>query len=77
MEVVNHAKRLSHKERLLSLLSDHKWHGMRECMEHGGMRYGARLHELKHEGWPVEKRLVFADVYEYRLAPRAGQLELL
>lgn len=70
-------RRLSHRQALLALLSDCRWHGMRECLEVGGYRYGARIFSLRKEGFDIETRHVFGDVYEYKWNRRPKQMELL
>ena len=70
-------KRVSHKQALLTLLSDGRWHTMRQMQEAGGYRYGGRLHELRKAGHKIDTRNVFGDVFEYRLDLTPGQLELL
>ena len=67
-------KRLTHKDALFALMQDGRWHHMAEMQRVGGWRYGARLHELKNQGWQYEKRSVGNDVFEYRLLIEARQL---
>lgn len=44
----------SARDRLLDLLSDFEWHTYKECHLVGGVRYGARILELKRLGYKVE-----------------------
>lgn len=47
---------LSKREALLRLLSDLGWHEHHELSRVGGVRYGARLLELKRLGYTIESR---------------------
>ena len=62
-------RRLTHKEALLMLLSDHQPHHMRELIAAGGYRYGGRLHELRQEGWEIETVRLGVGEYAYWLVP--------
>jgi len=55
------------RKRLYDLLSDRQWHAWRACRTVGGMRYSARMLELKREGWIIESRGADEDGKEYRL----------
>ena len=46
----------SNRSRLLDLLSDGEWHSQHECVEAGGLRYGARIKELREQGHRIETR---------------------
>jgi len=60
--------RASHKNSIRALLSDGRWHSMAEMERVGGMRYGARLFELRHhDKLRIEARRIKAGVYEYRM----------
>ena len=60
--------RASHKKSIRALLSDGGWHGMDEMERAGGMRYGARIYELRHhDGLCIEARRIEAGVYVYRM----------
>ena len=60
--------RSSHRKRIRALLSDGGWHSMDEMERAGGMRYGARLFELRHrDRLCIEARRIEAGVYEYRM----------
>lgn len=61
------AKREGNRDRLLRLLSDGRWHHMREMEKHGGMRFGARKFELVKQGHIIERRNIGTDEWEYRL----------
>lgn len=63
-------KRKSHRDALLDLLSDGKWHKMDELAEVAGYRYSARIHELRKKGAKIEKQTLGGDVYWYRLTPK-------
>ena len=69
-------KRLTHKQRLVRLLSDARWHGMKEMQAEGGYRYGARLLEMRKAGMKIETRQVFGDVFEYRWNRTPENLDL-
>lgn len=61
-------RRRSHCEKLLGLLSDGNWHTQAEMVSAGGMRYGARLFEMRHtQDLTIERRQVGADEWQYRL----------
>lgn len=71
------ARRLTHREQLLFLLRDGQWHGMREMLTAGSVRYSARVLELRADGYRIEKRPLFGGVYEYRWVRGPGQIKLL
>ncbi len=58
------------REKLLELLSDKIWHTWKECEHAGGMRYSARLLELKRQGWVIESRGSASEGKDYRLLGR-------
>lgn len=60
---LNHA---THRAAVLQLMLDLQWHGVAELMHVGGIRYGARLLELRRQGWKVVSRGAPADGKEYR-----------
>lgn len=57
------------REQVLDLLSDLQWHSWRELRRVGGVRYGARVGELRDEGYHVESRksALTEDGKDYRL----------
>lgn len=59
---------LSRRERVRRLLSDGQWHGPAELLSVGGVRYGARVHELQRLGFLLDKRDEEPQGREYRLA---------
>ena len=62
------ATRASHRNSIRALLSDGGWHSMSEMERAGGMRYGARLFELRHDDQLcIEVHRIKASVYEYRM----------
>ena len=64
--------RSSHRKRIRALLADGRWHSMAEMERAGGMRYGARLFELRHrDRLCIEARRIEAGVYEYRMTEEA------
>ncbi len=69
-------KRASHKARLLELLADGAWHGMREVQAVAGWRYSARVCELRKEGYRIETRPIFGDAWEMRWCREATQPDL-
>ena len=75
MMTADYAKRSSHKQRLLDLLSDGEQHHMSECIRVGGYRYGGRLHELRHAGHIIETIPLGKDEFAYRLIQR-GQVRM-
>ncbi len=46
-------QKISHSKRLLELLCDLRWHDQQELTIAGGRRYGARLHEMKADGFDI------------------------
>ncbi len=62
------ATRASHRNSIRALLSDGRWHSMAEMERAGGMRYGARLFELRHKDrLCIEVHRIEAGAYEYRM----------
>lgn len=68
---------------MFDLLSDLHWHSARELHHTGGVRYGARLLELKRLGYQFEDREVEGENYKYyrlmsltRGAPQAKQVKV-
>jgi hypothetical protein len=61
---VNKTKR----QRVLELLSDLQWHTHVELQVVGGVRYGARLLELKRLGYAIEDQSLEPQGKRYRLA---------
>lgn len=57
----------SAREALLDLLGDLGWHGWGECSARAGIRYGARVRELRQEGYTIEDE-PHGDGKRYRLA---------
>lgn len=55
------------REQLLKLLSDLRWHPHYELRNRGGIRYSARLLELKRLGYLIEDRRLSEQGKEYRL----------
>ena len=58
------------RERLLDLLWDKQWHTWAECRGVGGMRYSARMLELKRQGWVINSRGSDSEGKDYRLVGR-------
>lgn len=70
------AKRLSSKQRILDLLSDHRTHHMQE-LNAISYRYGGRLLELRRAGYDIETIRLAADEFAYvlhRAEPKQGVL---
>jgi hypothetical protein len=66
--IPDYAKRRNKRDALLELLSDGQRHHMREMERVGGMRFGARVHELKHDyGHDIETIHLGADETAYQL----------
>lgn len=63
----SYAKRGNNRDKLLTFLSDGRWHHMRDLERVAGMRYGARKWELEKQGYVIEKRHIGVDEWEYRL----------
>jgi hypothetical protein len=47
-------KRITARAALLHLLQDEQWHSWRDCSARAGIRFGARLMELRREGYVIE-----------------------
>ena len=62
-------RHLTKREQILQLLMDGKWHSNAELSKITP-RYGARLKELRDEGWIIEKEYVGEGLWLYRLVPR-------
>jgi hypothetical protein len=63
---------------LRKLFADGQWHDMHQLAAVAGMRYGARIFELRRgdDGEPpldIEKRQVRPGFWEYRARPRVAQ----
>ena len=56
------------RDALLILLSDKEWHPHYQLVETGGVRYGARLAELRRLGHGIETRGHAKEGKEYRYA---------
>ena len=59
------------------MFRDHAEHSQRECLNVGGYRYGARIHELRRRGWDIETIRLGDDEFSYRLRwsrPEQGEL---
>lgn len=66
--MTNYAKTNKPKRiQLLKLLSDLRWHPHYELRNSGGIRYSARLLELKRIGYLIESRRLSEQGKEYRL----------
>lgn len=72
--MADYAKRRSHKDAILALLSDGREHHMAECLAVGGYRYGARIFELRRQGYDIETIHVGPDETAYRLHVGQGVL---
>ena len=65
----------SNRDRLLQLLKDGQWHDQHACTEAGGMRYSARVKELRAQGYRIETQRLEPRRFFYRLiAPAQGRL---
>jgi hypothetical protein len=58
----------SHREKVLELLRDGAWHTQQEMQRVGGLRYGARVHELRAAGLNVEAEERGPGVFHWRLS---------
>jgi hypothetical protein len=67
-------RRASNRERLLALLGDRREHNPEEMQSAGGYRYGARLKELRDQGYVIETdaNLTTGEV-TYRLLAAPGE----
>ncbi len=60
---------------LLAMLSDGQWHDQHACTEAGGMRFGARIRELREAGYQIETQRLGPRRFFYRLVmPEQGRL---
>lgn len=57
-----------HRQQVLELLKDGRWHNQVEMRLAGGDRYGARVHELRGRGFNVVVEQLGAGVYRWRLS---------
>ena len=67
----------SNRSRLLALLQSGKWCSQQECVDAGGLRFGARIKELREQGHRIETRDLPGSPrrFFYRLiAPGHGRL---
>jgi hypothetical protein len=62
----------TNKARLLELLGDGRWHDQWELVKAGGLRYSARIMELRGDGHAVETHHVRGRQWSYRLVPKAS-----
>jgi hypothetical protein len=60
----------SKRDALYRLLADCAWHTRSELQAAAGIRYGARILELKREGYAIEDRRVGLVEKSYRLVSR-------
>ena len=51
-------EKMTHRKRVLHRLWDLEWHAHTELKVDGGVRYGARLLELKREGYLIEDEYI-------------------
>lgn len=58
------------QRRLLEYLSDHGWHTNVALVGVAGVRYGARIEELRKAGYPIAKEHVHEGIWKYRLLDR-------
>lgn len=69
---------MTQAQAILHLLSDHRWHSSRELYQaSGSFRYGARIDDLRKKGHVIESKAISVSMWEYRLIPKEGQVELL
>ncbi|MGL5062759.1 MAG: hypothetical protein ACRC62_22525 [Microcoleus sp.] len=54
-------------EKLLTLLKDGKWHSANELAVEISWRFGHTVLEARRKGYPVEKRKIAHNQFEYRL----------
>lgn len=54
----------SQNKRILQRLSDGKWHSILEFIRMCIPRYSARIHELKKQGYNLDKRSIKGKSYE-------------
>lgn len=60
------------KARLLQLLKDRRYHTSNELLKAGGYRYGARLHNLRSDGYvfSVKQSVKSPSLFQYRLVSK-------
>jgi len=46
---------MTHKQKILNILKDGRWHSAKELHDKVGWRFGARLYDLRQEGFSFEK----------------------
>ena len=77
MDTATREKRTSNKDSLLALLSDGREHHQRECLQVAGFRYGARVFELRREGYIIDTVRIGTDAFAYRMLVEAKQGTLI
>jgi len=60
---------MSKRQAILERLSDLQWHSWRELNAVGGVRYGARVLELKRQGHIIDTKASPTGGRYYKLAP--------
>jgi hypothetical protein len=55
-------------QKLLKLLGDGEWHTSEELSKIT-WRFGHTIHEGRNKGYPIEKRKIGHNQFEYRLSP--------
>ena len=66
-EHVERQRRQSNKEKLLNFLLEHGSATNIQLSQIAGLRFGARLMELRREGWSVETEPAHGGIVKYRL----------
>ena len=61
-------KRETNLQKLLNLLGDGEWHTSEELSQIT-WRFGHTIHEARNKGYPIEKRQINHNQFEYRLPP--------
>lgn len=66
-------RRHNNRDRLLHLLADRDVHDSLECARVAGLRFGARLLELREAAYQIETVRLGNDLFGYRLVAEPGE----
>jgi len=59
--------KLTNLERLIAILKDGKWHPSDELASKVSWRFGHTVFEARKKGYPIEKRKMAHNQFQYRL----------
>lgn len=64
---MNQSSRTTNFEQFISLLSDGEWHSIQEVSEKIAWRFGYVIHQVRKQGYRIEKRKTAYNSFEYRI----------